>query len=95
MPRFQAPATNPALDVKHGESREMPLPLASVTPTRTPGGTGVAHDRQMNPLSSQVAHYGLPFVATNVFLEQLGVPIPAEPTLVIAEAWPEVGCSRP
>lgn len=62
----------------------MPLPLASVTPTRTPGGTGVAHDRQMNPLSSHVAHYGLPFVAANVFLEQLGVPIPAEPTLVIA-----------
>jgi membrane protein DedA with SNARE-associated domain len=38
----------------------------------------------MNPLSSHVAHYGLPFVAANVFLEQLGVPIPAEPTLVIA-----------
>jgi membrane protein DedA with SNARE-associated domain len=50
----------------------------------TPSGTGVAHDRWMNPLSSHVAHYGLPFVAANVFLEQLGVPIPAEPTLVIA-----------
>lgn len=39
---------------------------------------------EMNPLSTHVAEYGLPFVAANVFLEQIGVPIPAEPTLVIA-----------
>ena len=52
-------------------------------------------DRQMNPLSGHVAHYGLPFVAANVLLEQLGVPIPAEPTLVIAGGLAEAGLLSP
>jgi membrane protein DedA with SNARE-associated domain len=33
-----------------------------------------------------VIHYGIPLVALNVFLEQIGAPIPAVPTLVIAGA---------
>lgn len=49
----------------------------------------------MNPLSGHVAHYGLPFVAANVLLEQLGVPIPAEPTLVIAGGLAEAGLLSP
>jgi membrane protein DedA with SNARE-associated domain len=49
----------------------------------------------MNPLSSHVAHYGLPFVVANVFLEQLGVPIPAEPTLMISGALAKSGQLSP
>jgi membrane protein DedA with SNARE-associated domain len=49
----------------------------------------------MNPLSTHVAAYGLPFVAANVFLEQIGVPIPAEPTLVIAGALAGIGRLSP
>ncbi len=33
-----------------------------------------------------VTHYGIPLIALNVFLEQIGAPIPAVPTLVIAGA---------
>ena len=33
-----------------------------------------------------VAHHGVPLIFLNVFLEQLGVPIPAVPTLIIAGA---------
>ena len=50
---------------------------------------------QMNPLSTHVAAYGLPFVTANVLLEQLGVPIPAEPTLVIAGALAGGGLLSP
>ncbi len=38
-----------------------------------------------------LAEYGLGFVALNVFLEQLGVPIPAVPTLVVAGALAREG----
>ena len=41
----------------------------------------------MNDLSSLVSQYGLPVVFANVFLEQIGLPIPALPTLVIAGAF--------
>ncbi len=40
----------------------------------------------MNRLLHLVAHYGTPLVWLNVFLEQMGAPIPAVPTLVIAGA---------
>ena len=40
----------------------------------------------MHELFLHVARYGLPLVFANVFLEQLGLPIPAIPTLVAAGA---------
>jgi membrane protein DedA with SNARE-associated domain/rhodanese-related sulfurtransferase len=41
----------------------------------------------MNDLSSLVSQYGLLIVFANVFLEQIGLPIPALPTLVVAGAF--------
>jgi membrane protein DedA with SNARE-associated domain len=38
----------------------------------------------MNGIAAQVAHHGLSLVFANVLLQQAGVPIPAEPTLVVA-----------
>ena len=38
-------------------------------------------------LSSLVSQYGLPIVFGNVFAEQIGLPIPAIPTLVVAGAF--------
>ena len=38
----------------------------------------------MSGIAAQVAHYGLRLVFANVLLQQAGVPIPAEPTLVVA-----------
>ena len=38
-------------------------------------------------LSSLVSQYGLAIVFVNVFLEQIGLPIPAIPTLVVAGAF--------
>ena len=38
----------------------------------------------MKELVHLVITYGVPLVFANVFLEQLGVPVPAVPTLVIA-----------
>lgn len=40
----------------------------------------------MNQLVAAVIAQGLPFVFVNVLLEQLGLPIPALPTLVVAGA---------
>lgn len=40
----------------------------------------------MKGLIALIVHYGTPLVWLNVFLEQLGLPIPAVPTLVIAGA---------
>lgn len=40
----------------------------------------------MNELTRLVLRYGLTFLFLNVFLEQIGVPIPAVPTLVVAGA---------
>src|SRR6185369_827470 len=39
---------------------------------------------QMNGIAAQVAQHGLGLVFANVLLQQVGVPIPAEPTLVVA-----------
>jgi membrane protein DedA with SNARE-associated domain len=40
----------------------------------------------VHPLVETVLKYGLPLVFANVFLEQLGLPIPAVPTLIVAGA---------
>ena len=40
----------------------------------------------MNRLIALVLRHGVPLVALNVFLEQIGAPIPAVPTLIIAGA---------
>lgn len=40
----------------------------------------------MQQLTAYVAKYGLPLVFANVFIEQLGLPIPALPTLIVAGA---------
>jgi membrane protein DedA with SNARE-associated domain len=40
----------------------------------------------MHHLIERLIHYGLPFVFANVLTEQLGLPVPAIPTLVVAGA---------
>ncbi len=40
----------------------------------------------MHRLIELILHYGVPLVCLNVFLEQIGAPIPAVPTLIIAGA---------
>ena len=40
----------------------------------------------MEQLTAMIAHYGLALIFVNVFLEQVGVPLPAEPTLMVAGA---------
>src|SRR5438552_16111464 len=40
----------------------------------------------MNRLIALVLRHGVPLVAANVFLEQIGAPIPAVPTLIVAGA---------
>lgn len=45
----------------------------------------------MNELSTIVSQYGLAVVFANVFLEQIGLPIPAIPTLVVAGAFGATG----
>src|SRR5438552_1973711 len=43
--------------------------------------------RIMNDLASLVSQYGLAVVFANVFVEQIGAPIPALPTLIVAGAF--------
>jgi len=38
----------------------------------------------MDGLAAEIAQHGLRIVFSNVLLQQIGVPIPAEPTLVVA-----------
>lgn len=40
----------------------------------------------MDAIAGQLAHYGVPLVGFNVLLQQLGLPIPAVPTLMLAGA---------
>jgi len=40
----------------------------------------------MHRLIELILHYGIPLIWANVFLEQIGAPIPAVPTLIIAGA---------
>ena len=44
-----------------------------------------------NDLASLVSQYGLAIVFGNVFIEQIGAPIPAIPTLVVAGAFAAAG----
>lgn len=52
----------------------------------SPSSYHLVYDPRVNGLSATVSKYGLPLVFANVFLEQLGVPIPAVPTLIVAGA---------
>jgi membrane protein DedA with SNARE-associated domain/rhodanese-related sulfurtransferase len=45
----------------------------------------------MDSLIASLAHYGAWFVGSNVFLQQLGLPVPAVPTLVVAGALGAAG----
>src|SRR4029079_10804935 len=45
----------------------------------------------MDPLSSELAHYGVPLVGFNVLLQQLGLQIPAVPTMMLAGALAVTG----
>jgi membrane protein DedA with SNARE-associated domain/rhodanese-related sulfurtransferase len=49
----------------------------------------------MEQLVQLIAHYGLAFVFANVLAEQIGLPIPAIPTLVIAGALATDGILSP
>ena len=40
----------------------------------------------MHRLIHLVTHYGIPLIFLNVFLEQIGLPVPAVPTLIVAGA---------
>jgi membrane protein DedA with SNARE-associated domain len=40
----------------------------------------------MQPFVDSIARFGLPLIFANVFLEQIGLPIPALPTLIVAGA---------
>jgi len=40
----------------------------------------------MTTLIRTVLHYGIPLIFLNVFLEQIGAPVPAVPTLIVAGA---------
>ena len=44
-----------------------------------------------NSLASVVSDYGLMVVFVNVFIEQIGIPVPAIPTLVVAGAFAAAG----
>src|ERR1700746_2105190 len=47
-----------------------------------------AHRRRMTPdLASALSQYGLAIVFGNVLIEQIGLPIPAIPTLMVAGAF--------
>src|SRR5688572_2089375 len=45
-----------------------------------------APDRSMEALLADLARHGVPLVGLNVFLQQLGLPIPAVPTMMVAGA---------
>src|SRR6185312_9164622 len=40
----------------------------------------------MDSIAAELARYGVPFVGLNVLLQQLGLPIPAVPTMMVAGA---------
>ena len=42
--------------------------------------------RRMDALSASLAQFGVPLVGLNVLLQQLGLPIPAVPTMIVAGA---------
>src|SRR6476659_7519652 len=38
----------------------------------------------MDPIAAQLAQYGVPLIGLNVLLQQIGLPIPAVPTMMLA-----------
>src|SRR5690242_11623065 len=40
----------------------------------------------MDSIAAELAQYGVPFVGLNVFLQQIGLPIPSVPTMMVAGA---------
>lgn len=55
----------------------------------------VAPYRGMHPITAHLAQHGVPLVFGNVLLQQIGVPIPAEPTLVVAGSLAAKGLLSP
>jgi len=49
----------------------------------------------MHPITAHLAQHGAPLVFGNVLLQQIGVPIPAEPTLVVAGSLVAKGLLSP
>jgi membrane protein DedA with SNARE-associated domain len=49
----------------------------------------------MHPITAHLAQHGVPLVFGNVLLQQIGVPIPAEPTLVVAGSLAAKGLLSP
>ena len=45
----------------------------------------------MDSIATQLAQYGVPLVGLNVLLQQLGLPIPAVPTMMLAGALAVAG----
>ena len=45
----------------------------------------------MDSIAAQLAHYGVPLVGVNVLLQQIGLPIPAVPTMMLAGALAVAG----
>jgi membrane protein DedA with SNARE-associated domain/rhodanese-related sulfurtransferase len=43
-------------------------------------------ENRMDSIAAELARYGVPFVGLNVLLQQLGLPIPAVPTMMVAGA---------
>src|SRR5262249_52516383 len=46
---------------------------------------------RMGELAARVAAYGVPFVFVNVLVEQLGIPVPALPSIMVAAALASQG----
>src|SRR5438552_45931 len=59
------------------------------------GGMRVAPYHDMHPITAHLAQHGVPLVFGNVLLQQIGVPIPAEPTLVVAGSLAAKGLLSP
>ena len=55
----------------------------------------VAAVTDMQTITAHLAQHGVPLVFGNVLLQQLGVPIPAEPTLVVAGSLAAKGLLSP
>jgi len=45
----------------------------------------------MDPIAAQLAQYGVPLIGLNVLLQQIGLPIPAVPTMMLAGALAVAG----
>lgn len=60
------------------------LPTVCGRSSRCPAGINVAPVPCVSGIAAEVTRHGLGLVFANVLLQQAGVPIPAEPTLVVA-----------